>query len=130
MNGTHSKQHREGKRRRASASLLAAPQTLAEPYGWRIQRGRETPAEQGDFQPQQRRSNVMKSDHIDQLQPRHRRPRFIYHTPFAYLALLLALMMVVPIPRVAPVPEARADGANGDQPVSIYRTVEDWQANR
>ena len=55
----------------------------------------------------------MKSDHIDQCQSRQQKPRLIYHTPFAYLALLLALTLVILIPRVTPVPEARADGANG-----------------
>src|SRR5262245_55070044 len=56
----------------------------------------------------------MPSNHTGQFQSRNRKPRFIYHTPFSYLALMLAVLMIVPISgRINLVPDARADGANG-----------------
>src|SRR5215510_14280402 len=44
---------------------------------------------------------------------RQRPPRYLYTTPFAWMALLMACLMAIPIPRLAPIPQARADDANG-----------------
>src|SRR5215831_14974860 len=56
----------------------------------------------------------MPSNHTGQFRSRNRKPRFIYHTPFSYLALMLAVLMIVPMSgRINLVPDAQADGANG-----------------
>jgi len=56
----------------------------------------------------------MKSNHTDPDRPRHKKPIYFYDTPFALIAFMLALLMIVPISgRISPVPDARAAGANG-----------------
>ncbi|HXG20905.1 MAG TPA: PKD domain-containing protein [Methylomirabilota bacterium] len=55
----------------------------------------------------------MHADHTGHDRPKHKTPEYFYDTPFSLIAFMLALMMIIPIPRVMPTPEARADGANG-----------------
>jgi hypothetical protein len=51
----------------------------------------------------------MHADHSGHDRPKHKKPKYFYDTPFAFIAFLLAFMMVVPIPRMMPIPQAGAD---------------------
>lgn len=75
----------------------------------------------------------MKPDYLDHDHRERRKPKYFYHTPFSYIAFWLALLMIIPMSgRIAPVPDARADGANGSceliatqQPDGVFIFVPD-----
>jgi hypothetical protein len=50
--------------------------------------------------------------------PRQRTLRYLYTTPFAGMALMMAFLMAIPIPRLVPIPHARAEARDGTCEIS------------